>query len=94
MLRNNTFFAGFITGLFFPWFFFIILYEANEMWFANMLHSRGLHLSFIGVVSVFMNIIPFNGYSRNRKGNAMRGILTITFIYAFVLLAIFIKDWI
>jgi hypothetical protein len=50
-------------------------------------------MSFIGVISVFMNIIPFNGYSRLRKGSAMRGMLTITFIYAFILLAMFIKDW-
>jgi hypothetical protein len=93
MLRRDTFITGFITGLLFPCFFFVILYEANDLWFKSMLNGKGLHMSFIGVISVFMNIIPFNGYSRLRKGSAMRGMLTITFIYAFILLAMFIKDW-
>jgi Co/Zn/Cd efflux system component len=94
MLRRDTFRAGFITGLLLPAIIFGIIYEANDMWFINRLGDRGLHTSFIGVISVFINIIPFNGYSRHKKGNAMRGILTITIIYAFILLGFFIHDWI
>ncbi len=93
MLRRDTFLTGFITGLFFPVFFFVILYEVNDSWIIGMLHRRGLHMSFIGVVGVVMNIIPFMGYSRLRKGNAMRGMVTITIIYSFILLAMFIQDW-
>ena len=93
MLKRDTFQAGFITGLFLPVFIFLILYEVNDAWIIGNSNSAGLHMSFIGVMGVFVNIVPFTGYSRLRKGNAMRGIFAVTCIYAFVLLAMFIHDW-
>lgn len=91
-LRRDSFLTGAFTGVVFPAIIYVLVYEINESIFRPH-YGHDFTLSFQLVVSVVFNILPFMAYSRARKDNSMRGIMTVTFVFAFVLVAIFYHQW-
>ncbi|NNC94137.1 MAG: hypothetical protein HKN92_01155 [Chitinophagales bacterium] len=86
MLRNDTFLTGLIVGLVIPAMVFVILHELGVILEGKEIMVRNFSFKFKAVISIFSNILPFIIYSKTKKGHAMQGILTITFIYAFAVM--------
>jgi hypothetical protein len=91
-LRQDTFATGFFTGIAFPTIMYFMVLQINDLIFKPTF-GHPFTLSFELVVSVFFNILPFAIYNKARKDKAMKGIMTITFVFAFMLVLMFYRQW-
>ena len=92
MLRKDTVWVGMLFGLVFPGIGYVLFSELNEVFIKYYFHGGvGFSVAFRMIVSVCLNLIPFNIFVRTRKDNAMKGVLLDTFVSFFLILFLYFK---
>lgn len=92
MLKQDKLLTGIIVGILFPVFAWVIFQEAGHI-IMDKTAAGGFSNKFLAVISVATNALPAALYTKSKKDNALRGIIFVTFIFVFVVMIIFGKEF-
>jgi hypothetical protein len=88
--KYDTFSTGLLTGFFLPFGIFILIYllRYGNVPFSNFIETLLDMKILIRLMSLcgFVNLLGFLFFYRNKMDKAARGVITATFIYAFLVL--------
>ena len=92
MLQKDKALVGFLVGFIFPIIFFVIFHELNYLLASKgMLPGDGVRLQFICIISIVANVIPASMHVKYKRDEALKGIVSITILYAFAIIFYFHK---
>ena len=79
MFKTDKIIAGVISGILFPFMFFVIFYELKDLLIEkNLIPDGAFRLQFLCIISVVANVIPAGTYVRTKKDQALKGIVGVT----------------
>lgn len=93
MFKADKIIAGVVTGILFPCMFFVIFYELKELLIEkNLIPDEAFRLQFLCIISVVSNVIPAGAMVKNRKDQALKGIVGVTFLFVIGIIIYFNKS--
>ncbi len=81
MFKTDKIFAGAVTGILFPFMFFVIFYELKDLLIEkNLIPDGAFRLQFLCIISVVANVIPAGSFVRAKKDQSLKGIVGVTLL--------------